>query len=292
MLQSEREGINNTTNQFNQQANDYLNTYKRDVSENTGITGYQNALNQAKSTASNTASNAANAATAQAQSAAQNAGMSKAAAALNAANTAANTYAQQYGSTLANQQSQVQQSQQSKVNASGNVYNKQLENAKMIYQQKLAEYQDKIDRRNQMYNMIANFAFGVATGGGGLAGTIGSSAMNWLKSKTGNINNSSANGALADIANANKQITSDENEKKSNIDNFLGHLQAYAFEYKDKDKEDGDQHVGVTAQDVEKTRPDMVTENEDGVKQLDRNKLVETVAAGLAELRKEMEGKV
>lgn len=280
MLQSEREGIKNTTNQFNQQANDYLNTYKQDVNENTGVTGYQNALNQAKSVAGNTASSAANAATAQAQSAAQNAGMSKAAAALNAANTAANTYAQQYGSTLANQQNTVQQYQQNKVNASGNVYSKQLENAKMIYQQKLAEYQDKIDRRNQMYNMIANFAFNVA-GGSGLIGAVGGSAMNWLKSQKGTAYDPSM---YADAA-----ITSDENAKKSNIDNFLEHLQAYAFEYKDKEKEDGDQHVGITAQDVQETRPDMVEEDEDGRLQLNRNKLIETVAAGLAELKKEME---
>lgn len=280
MLQSEREGINNTTNQFNQQANDYLNTYKQDVNENTGVTGYQNALNQAKSVAGNTAASAANAATAQAQSAAQQAGMSKAAAAMNAANTAANTYAQQYGSTLANQQNTVQQYQQNKVNTSGNVYNKQLENAKMIYQQKLAEYQDKIDRRNQMYNMIANFAFNVA-GGSGLIGAAGGSAMNWLKSQKGTAYDPSM------YANAN--ITSDENEKKSNIDNFLDHLQAYAFEYKDKEKEDGDQHVGITAQDVAKTEPDMVEEDEDGRLQLNRNKLIETVAAGLAELKKEME---
>lgn len=287
MLQSEREGIKNTTNQFNQQANDYLNTYKQDVSENTGVTGYQNALNQAKSVAGNTASSAANAATAQAQSAAQNTGMSKAAAAMNAANTAANTYAQQYGSTLANQQNTAQQYQQSKVNASGNIYNKQLENAKMVYQQKLAEYQDKIDRRNQLYNMIARFA----TSGVGL-GAI-QSGVDWLKSQRGTAYDPSmyanANGSLADVNKA--YITSDENEKKSNIDNFLDHLQAYAFEYKDKEKEDGDQHVGVTAQDVQETRPDMVEEDEDGRLQINRNKLIETVAAGLAELKKEMEQK-
>lgn len=283
MLQSEREGIKNTTNQFNQQANDYLNTYKQDVNENTGVTGYQNALNQAKSVAGNTASSAANAATAQAQSAAQNTGMSKAAAAMNAANTAANTYAQQYGSTLTNQQNTVQQYQQSKVNASGNIYNKQLENAKMVYQQKLAEYQDKIDRRNQLYNMIASFAMnGVG------AGAV-KSGMDWLTAQAASRRNNTAKGSLADVNKA--YITSDENEKKSNIDNFLDHLQAYAFEYKDKEKEDGDQHVGVTAQDVQETRPDMVEEDEGGRLQINRNKLIETVAAGLAELKKEMEQK-
>lgn len=280
MLQSEREEIENTTNQFNQQVNDYLNTYKQDVGENTGVTGYQNALNQAKSVAENTAASTANAATAQAQSAAQNAGMSKAAAAMNAANTAANTYAQQYGSTLANQQNTAQQYQQSKVNASGNIYNKQLENAKMIYQQKLAEYQDKIDRRNQLYNMIASFAM---SGAGAVK-----SGMDWLTAQAANRRNNAARGALND---ANATITSDEKAKKSNIDNFLDHLQAYAFEYKDKDKEDGDQHVGVTAQDVQETRPDMVEEDEDGRLQINRNKLIETVAAGLAELKKEMEQK-
>lgn len=279
MLASERRGINQTTQDFNKQTQGYLDTYKQDVNENTGVTGYQNALNQAKSVAGNTASSAANAATAQAQSAAQNAGMSKAASALNAANTAANTYAQQYGSTLANQQNTVQQYQQNKVNASGNIYNKQLENAKIAYQQKLAEYQDKIDRRNQLYNIIFSFA----SKGLGLGGV--QTGLGLLKSM--GAKNTNATGSLADVNNA--YITSDENEKKSNVDNFLDHLQAYAFEYKDKEKEDGDQHVGVTAQNVAETRPDMVEEDEDGRLQINRNKLIETVAAGLAELKKEME---
>lgn len=279
MLASERRGINQTTQDFNKQAQGYLDTYKQDVNENTGVTGYQNALNQAKSVAGNTASSAANAATAQAQSAAQNAGMSKAAAALNAANTAANTYAQQYGSTLANQQNTVQQYQQNKVNASGNIYNKQLENAKIAYQQKLAEYQDKIDRRNQLYNIIFSFA-SKSLGLGGVQTGLG-----LLKSM--GAKNTNATGPLVDVNNA--YITSDKNEKKSNVDNFLDHLQAYAFEYKDKEKEDGDQHVGVTAQNVAETRPDMVEEDEDGRLQINRNKLIETVAAGLAELKKEME---
>lgn len=279
MLPSERQGINDATTQFNNKANENLNAYKNDINENSGITGYQNALNQAKGTAANTALNAANASTAQAQSAAQQTGMSKAAAAMNAANNAANQYTQQYGSTLANQQNIIGGYQQSKLNQSSNLYSKQLDNAKMIYQQKLAEYQDKIDRRNQLYNMIASFAM---SGVG--AGAV-KSGMDWLTAQAANRRNNAARGALND---ANATITSDEKAKKSNIDNFLDHLQAYAFEYKDKDKEDDEQHVGITAQDVAETRPDMVEEN-NGQLEINRNKLIETVAAGLAELRKELE---
>lgn len=245
MLPSERQGIQDATNNFNNQANSFLNAYKKDIDENTGINGYQTALNQAKNVAGQTASSAANQATAQAQSAAQQAGMSKAASAMNAANNAANVYAQTYGSTLANQQNQVGQYQQNKVNSSSNIYSRQLDNAKVIYQQKLAEYQDKIDRRNQLYNMIASFVM---------------------------------NGA----------IKSDENAKKSDVDNFLDHLSAYAFEYKDKNENDGEQHVGITAQDVAETRPDMVSTDDKGELQIDRQKLLETVAAGLSELRKEL----
>lgn len=285
MLASERKGIDQATQNFNTSANEALNTYKTDVKENTGIQGYQNALQQAQVGARGAANNATANATAKAQNAALNTGMSKAAASLNAANTAANTYAQQYGSTLTNQQNLVQQQQQNKVVASGNIYSKQLEQAKTIYQQKLAEYQDKIDRRNQMYNMIFSLASGIITGGagGGALGSLASTGWSWLKSQAGTPYNPSM------YANANANITSDENEKKSNIDNFLDHLQAYAFEYKDKEKEDSDQHVGVTAQDVAKTRPDMVEEDEEGRLQLNRNKLIETVAAGIAELKKEFE---
>lgn len=279
MLPSERQGINDATTQFNNKANENLNAYKNDINENSGITGYQNALNQAKGTAANTALNAANASTAQAQSAAQQSGMSKAAAAMNAANNAASQYTQQFGSTLANQQNIIGGYQQSKLNQSSNLYSKQLDNAKMIYQQKLAEYQDKIDRRNQLYNMIASFAM---SGVG--AGAV-KSGMDWLTAQAANRRNNAARGALND---ANATITSDEKAKKSNIDNFLDHLQAYAFEYKDKDKEDDEQHVGITAQDVAETRPDMV-EEENGQLEINRNKLIETVAAGLAELRKELE---
>ena len=139
MLPSERQGINDATEQFNNKANENLQSYKNDINENSGITGYQTALNQAKGTAANTAQNAANQSTAQAQAAAQQSGMSKAAAAMNAANNAANQYTQQYGSTLANQQNIIGGYQQSKLNQSSNLYSKQLDNAKMIYQQKLAE---------------------------------------------------------------------------------------------------------------------------------------------------------
>jgi hypothetical protein len=277
MLPSERQGINDATEQFNNKANENLQSYKNDINENSGITGYQTALNQAKGTAANTAQNAANQSTAQAQAAAQQSGMSKAAAAMNAANNAANQYTQQYGSTLANQQNIIGGYQQSKLNQSSNLYSKQLDNAKMIYQQKLAEYQDKIDRRNQLYNMIAHFAM---SGVG--AGAV-QSGMDWLTAQAAARRNNAARGALSD---ANATITSDENSKKSNIDNFLDHLQAYAFEYKDKDAEDSEQHVGITAQDVQETRPDMVEEH-NGQLEINRNKLIETVAAGLAELRKE-----
>lgn len=287
MLPSERQGINDATSNFNNQAGNFLNAYKKDVAENTGIQGYQNALNQAKGVANQSAASAANQSQSQAQAAAQQAGMSKAAAAMNAANNAANAYAQQYGTSLVNQQNQVSQYQQNAVNQSSNIYSRQLDNAKVIYQQKLAEYQDKIDRRNQLYNMIARFA----TSGAGLG--LVQSGVDWLKSQRGTAYdpsmyaNANANGSLADSTKS--TITSDENAKKSSVDNFLDHLQAYAFEYKDKAKEDGEQHVGVTAQDVAETRPDMVSTNSDGELQINRQKLLETVAAGLAELRKELD---
>lgn len=274
MLPSERQGIQDATNNFNNQANSFLNAYKKDIDENTGINGYQTALNQAKNVAGQTASSAANQATAQAQSAAQQAGMSKAASAMNAANNAANVYAQTYGSTLANQQNQVGQYQQNKVNSSSNIYSRQLDNAKVIYQQKLAEYQDKIDRRNQLYNMIASFAMN------GVGAGVVKSGMDWLTAQAANRRNNTA---------MNGTIKSDENAKKSDVDNFLDHLSAYAFEYKDKNENDDEQHVGITAQDVAETRPDMVSTDDKGELQIDRQKLLETVAAGLAELKKEME---
>jgi len=66
---------------------------------------------------------------------------------------------------------------------------------------------------------------------------------------------------------------SDKRAKKEiePVGEMAGH-KLYSFKYK-KGKGDGKRHVGVMAQEVEKKRPDAVSERKDGLKQVDYGKL-------------------
>lgn len=66
---------------------------------------------------------------------------------------------------------------------------------------------------------------------------------------------------------------SDERAKEDihKVGELAGH-KLYSYKYK-KGKGDGKRHVGVIAQEVEKTRPDAVSERKDGLKQVNYGKL-------------------
>lgn len=92
---------------------------------------------------------------------------------------------------------------------------------------------------------------------------------------------------------------SDENVKeydnhnglpKADAEDALRQIESISYKYKDGLGQDQDHHVGVTAQSLEGTAfDDVVSENENGIKQLDKQKLQESVMAGIAALQKEID---
>lgn len=112
-------------------------------------------------------------------------------------------------------------------------------------------------------------------------------------------------GGLETLGDAAKTIknVSDENEKTSvNNDSGLPHadiqdslrqIESIMYKYKHPEKpgEDDEVHVGTTAQSLEKTDlfGDTVAENEEGIKQVDQWRLLESITSASAELQREID---
>lgn len=112
-------------------------------------------------------------------------------------------------------------------------------------------------------------------------------------------------GGLETLGEASKTIKniSDENEKTSvNNDSGLPHadiqdslrqIESIMYKYKHPEKpgEDDEVHVGTTAQSLEKTDlfGDTVAENEEGIKQVDQWRLLESITSASAELQREID---
>lgn len=95
-------------------------------------------------------------------------------------------------------------------------------------------------------------------------------------------------------------IVSDERAKeynnkaglpKADVDDALRQIESIEYKYKPETGLDDDKHVGVTAQSLEGTAFDNVvsTDQKSGYKQLDKQKLLESVMAGIASMRKELD---
>lgn len=88
-------------------------------------------------------------------------------------------------------------------------------------------------------------------------------------------------------------INNDSGLPKADIQDVLRQLETIVYKYKDPNYPgcDDEEHCGFTAQSLEKAgNPnDTVSENEDGIKQVDRWRLMETITAGLAELQREID---
>ena len=99
---------------------------------------------------------------------------------------------------------------------------------------------------------------------------------------------------LGTVANTVKNIKSDENCKEAlpeaSVEDALRQIASIVYKYKPETGEDQDIHVGITAQSMEGTAfDDVVSEGADGFKQLDKQKLLESVMAGIASLQKEID---
>lgn len=78
---------------------------------------------------------------------------------------------------------------------------------------------------------------------------------------------------------------------KADVDDALRQIESIEYQYKPETGLDQDKHVGVTAQSLEGTAFDDVVSKDpkSGYKQLDKQKLLESVMAGIASLRKELD---
>lgn len=112
-------------------------------------------------------------------------------------------------------------------------------------------------------------------------------------------------GGLETLGDAAKTIknVSDENEKTginndsglphADIQDSLRQIESIMYKYKHPEKpgEDDEVHVGTTAQSLEKTDlfGDTVAENDEGIKQVDQWRLLESITAASAELQREID---
>lgn len=87
-----------------------------------------------------------------------------------------------------------------------------------------------------------------------------------------------------------KEYNNHSDLPKADSDDALRQIESISYQYKPETGLDQDEHVGVTAQSVEGTAfDDMVNELPNGMKALDKQKMLEAVMAGIASLRKELD---
>lgn len=139
----------------------------------------------------------------------------------------------------------------------------------------------KTDELNSKYNAdtaAAKLAFEQAQKASGMRNQMAQEGMNTA-------------GGLVDLY---KNIQSDERIKdklpEASVEDALRQIDSIEYKYKPETGLDQDKHVGVTAQSLEGTAfDDVVSENNKGIKQLDKQKLLESVMAGIAALQKEID---
>lgn len=103
-------------------------------------------------------------------------------------------------------------------------------------------------------------------------------------------------GGIADLY---KDIRSDERAKeynnhsnlpKADVDDAFRQIESIEYKYKPGMGPQDGKHVGTTAQSWEGTAfDDAVKENPEGIKELDKNKILEAAVAGVASLRKDID---
>ena len=159
------------------------------------------------------------------------------------------------------------------------------------------------------YNSGANTAKELANANSNLMTTTANQMMNQgkLNAQATGQGLQTAGNAAGGAINLYNQIkgsnksTSDEREKINNdsglphasIQDSLRQLETILYQYKhpEKDGEDDMDHVGFTAQSAEKTPlfEDCVSTNEEGIKQIDKWRLLESITAAEAELQREID---
>lgn len=135
------------------------------------------------------------------------------------------------------------------------------------------------------------------------AGSIGNPFSSQTKGDKYNSNNNVI--SMQDNPYANEElIASDERVKESittesgdklpiaSVEDALRQIASIVYKYKPETGLDDDKHVGISAQSIENTALDngTVKTTDDGIKMLDKQKLQESIMAGIAALQKEIDG--
>lgn len=169
-----------------------------------------------------------------------------------------------------------------------------------------------VDAKNMLNKAKTDFNVGQATSNfvfntlGGLGKTGRDIGMNGatqaLGKGAGNLSSGFSTG-MSNMANIASSMFSDENCKesitnesgdkipKADVEDALRQIESIEYQYKPETGLDQDKHVGISAQSIEGTALDngMVNSEPGKFKTLDKQKLLESVMAGIAAMQKEID---
>ena len=185
----------------------------------------------------------------------------------------------------------------SKYNAATTKAQNMLSKANTDYRAGRAATQFGMNLLSGLSNTVSNIGSGNLMNAFGGAGAGG--GMNALTSAGGGAGAAGAGGGAAAGA---ASLLSDENCKESitnssgdkiptaDVEDALRQIESIEYQYKPETGLDQDKHVGISAQSIEGTALDNGTVHNDGpYKTLDKQKLLESVMAGIAAMQKEID---
>lgn len=165
-----------------------------------------------------------------------------------------------------------------------------------------------VDAQNMLNKAKTDFNVGQATSNmvfntiGGLGKAGGDIGMNGatqaLADKAGNMTQGFSTGmnnmaSMFSDENCKESITNESGDKipTADVEDALRQIQSIEYQYKPETGLDQDKHVGISAQSIEGTALDngMVNSEPGKFKTLDKQKLLESVMAGIAAMQKEID---
>lgn len=151
-----------------------------------------------------------------------------------------------------------------------------------------------VDAQNMLNKAKTDFNVGQATSNmvfntlGGLGQAGGNIGMNGATQALGN-----GAASMFSDENCKESITNDSGDKipTADVEDALRQIQSIEYQYKPETGLDQDKHVGISAQSIEGTALDngMVNSEPGKFKTLDKQKLLESVMAGIAAMQKEID---
>lgn len=174
------------------------------------------------------------------------------------------------------------------------------------YNAATVDAQNMLNKAKTDFNVgqaTSNLVFNTLGGLGKMGGDIGmNGATQALGNGAGNLSSGFSTG-MNNMANSASSMFSDENCKesitnesgdkipKADVEDALRQIQSIEYQYKPETGLDQDKHVGISAQSVEGTALDngMVNSEPGKFKTLDKQKLLESVMAGIAAMQKEID---